>query len=256
MEEPQGSVSKDHSMLISSLDALRIHNTSARRSQVLDTALPGTVDVIREGEERVTRARNAVQLGSPLLLGLLAQRLNGSLEQALPVRLLTALQNLAADVEVDGVGLFSSLDSLLERKSKDLWVVAEPPEIGLTTGKTSAVNTRLLACTDADDRAMECVGNTVGLSVFQGEGGDDQVGGGFLRKLTVEGFMSHTYVSYVRRTNLLALGDDVSEQLRVDFGIVAALLKSDTVDLLGLDSWWLVGWIDLWRAFSSRKSRV
>jgi hypothetical protein len=60
----------------------------------------------------------------------------------------------------------------------------------------------------------------------------------------------------VRKTNLLALGDDVSEQLSVDLGIVATLLESYTIDLLGLDGRWLVGWIDLSGTISSRKSTV
>lgn len=46
------------------------------------------------------------------------------LKQALPLRLLAALEHLPTDEEVDRVGLFGALDALLERQREDARMVA------------------------------------------------------------------------------------------------------------------------------------
>lgn len=48
-----------------------------------------------------------------------------------------------------------------------------------------------------------------------------------------------------RRTNILVLRDDVAEGRGVDLGVVAALLKRDTVDLASLDEGRNVGCVHL-----------
>ena len=92
VEQPQRGMCKDHPMLIRRLDTFRVHHTSTWRSEVLHPTLPRPVDIIREGEERVTRTCDAIQLLSPFLLLLNAQRLDLALKQTLPVLLLASLE--------------------------------------------------------------------------------------------------------------------------------------------------------------------
>ncbi len=61
--------------------------------------------------------------------------------------------------------------------------MTEPPVVCLLTGKTSAVNTRLLAGSETDDGAVERVADTVGLSVFKSESSDSKVNDRLLGEL-------------------------------------------------------------------------
>jgi hypothetical protein len=175
MEQPQRRMRKHNLMLIRRLDALLIHNTPTRRRKVPHPALPCTMHIIREREERIARTRNPIQLTRPLPLFLLLQRWHLALEQALPLFLLPALQHFSADEQVDAVGFICAFYSFFEGESKDAWVVAEPPEIGFPACETGTVDARLLACPDADDGSMEGVCDAVGLCIFQSECRDDEV---------------------------------------------------------------------------------
>lgn len=95
---------------------------------------------------------------------------------------------------------------------------AHPPVVGLVTSQAGAVDTGLLAGTEADDLAVDGVADRVALSVLEGDGGDGEIAGGVLG----EG------------TGVLG-GDDGAEGLGGDLGVVAVLLKGDAVDGAGLD---------------------
>lgn len=56
--------------------------------------------------------------------------------------------------------------------------MAEPPEVSFAARETGAVNARLLTRADTNDRAMERIRNTVGLGVFKGQSGYNQVSDG------------------------------------------------------------------------------
>lgn len=154
-------------------------------------------------------------------------------EQALPLGALASfgVKGLASDEQVDGVGLVGTLGTLLERQGEDTGVVTEPPVVCLVTGKPGAVDTRLLAGTEADDGSVESVADRVGLSVLEHKGGDDQVGNSLGRELETSSVEKSSAIN----THLLVLGHNVGEQRLVNLGIVAALLHRDTVDLTGLD---------------------
>jgi hypothetical protein len=179
MEQPQIRMHEHHPMLICCFDTLFVHHAPTRCSKVPHTALPRPMHIIREREERVTRARNTVQLTHPRLLLLLVQlqTLDG-VKERLPLLLLSALEHLAGDEQVDGVGLVCAFGALLEGEGEDAGVVAEPPEVGFRPGETGAVDARLLAGAEADDGAVLGVCDRVGLGVLEGEGGHDQVGYG------------------------------------------------------------------------------
>lgn len=154
MEKPQRRVSKNDSVLVRRLDAFLVHDTSRRRSEIPHAALLRAMHVIREREERVAGARHAVEPPRVLraLLGA-ERRRDRRLEEALPLRALAALERLAPDEEVDRVGLFGALDALLERQREHARVVPKPPVVRLGTREPRAVDARLLAGAQADDRA-------------------------------------------------------------------------------------------------------
>ena len=183
MEQPQRGVHEHYSMFIRRFDTLLIHDTSARSGQIFHTTLPRSVHVIREGEESIARTCGLIQLLPPVLPLFLAQRLGDTFKKTLPVRLLRSLENLTADVEVNGVRLVRALDAFFEGKRKDLWVMPEPPKVGLGPRQTGAVDTRLLSGPDPDDRSTVCIGDAVGLGILEGECGNDQVPHGVIREL-------------------------------------------------------------------------
>lgn len=140
VEQPQRCVCEDYLVLICCFDTLCVHDASAGCGKVSHTTLPCAVDIIWEREESIARASHAIQLGHPFLFLLLRKRANSTLEQTLPMGLLSAFQDLPGNVKIDGVSFFSALDAALEWEIKDPWVVTEPPEIGFSTRETGAVN--------------------------------------------------------------------------------------------------------------------
>lgn len=178
MEQTQVRVREHHPVFIRRLHALLVHDAPARRRQILDAAPPRTVHVVREGEERVAAARDALQLREPFPLLFRAQGRRCLFELCFPLLLLTpaALEDLAGDEEVDRVRLLRALHALLEGQRKDARVVPQPPEVRLRAREACAVDARLLACADADDGTVVGVGNAVRLGELQCERGDDEVG--------------------------------------------------------------------------------
>jgi len=75
VEQPQVGVCKHHSVLIRSPDALLIHYTATRGSQVRHTAPRGAMYVIREGEKGIARANYALELLQPFFLFCISQLL-------------------------------------------------------------------------------------------------------------------------------------------------------------------------------------
>jgi hypothetical protein len=122
--------------------------------------------IVREWEKRITRTRHSIQFRCPFLPLRLAQWCDGLFEKALPLCLFSSFQNLTRNIQIDSVGFFWPFYSLLERKSKDTRVMTEPPQVSLATSQSCAMNARLLACADADDSAVVCVRDAVGLCVF------------------------------------------------------------------------------------------
>ena len=126
------------------------------------------MDVIREREECVAGTRQAIELPC-VFRALLGGKRCGYLpflEQALPLRLLSALEHLPTDKEVDRVGLFGTLDALFERQREDARMVAQPPVVRFGARESRAVDARLLARAQSDDRAAIGVRYAVRLGVL------------------------------------------------------------------------------------------
>lgn len=215
VEETEGGVGNDHIVRVGSSNDEVILDGSAGGSNVLDTGLLGALDVVGEGEEGVGRDDDILELlhvGSTLLG---SEDSRDGVELGLPGSTLLTLANLVENIEVDGVRLVSALGLLLELKVQDLGVVAQPPVVGLVTGKTGAVDTGLLAGTEADDHSVLGVTDRVGLGILEGDGSDNQIADGALGQV-------------------LVLGDQVLEERGVNLDVVALLLHGKTIDLAGL----------------------
>lgn len=216
VEETEGGVGNDHIMGIGSSNDEVILDGSGGGSNVLDTGLLGAVDVVGEGEEGVGGDDDILELlhVSSTLLG--SESSGDVIELGLPGSTLLTLANLVEDVEVNGVGLVSTLGLLLELKVQDLGVVAQPPVVGLVTSKTGAVDTGLLAGAETDDHSVLGVADRVRLGILEGDGGDNQIADG-------------------RLGQVLVLGDEVLEERGIDLDVVTLLLHGETIDLAGLD---------------------
>lgn len=147
---------KDDAIVVGRLDALGVHDGTAGSGQELNTALANSVDIVGEGEEGVGRTGDSLQFLHVGLLLLLGKGGGDLVEQALPLRPLArvGLENVASDKEVDGVGLVGTLGSLFEGKGEHSRVVTQPPVVGLFTGQSGAVNSRLLSGSETNDRTV------------------------------------------------------------------------------------------------------
>jgi hypothetical protein len=152
MEKPQWRVSENDSVLVCHLDALLVHDASRRCGEVPHATLLHAMHVVREREERITGTGHAVELSRVVRALLHAERRRDLLEQAFPLRLLSTLEHLASDEEVDRICLFRALHPLLERQREHARVVPQPPVVRLGTRESRAVNARLLAGAQSDYR--------------------------------------------------------------------------------------------------------
>jgi hypothetical protein len=244
VEQPQIGVCEDHVVLVRSLDALRIHNTARRSSNVPHATPTRPVDIVREGEERIARAHDAIELLAVLQLLLFRERCRYTVEVRLPLLTLATLEMFPGHEEIDGVCLVRTLGALLEGKIEHSLLMTEPPCVRLGTRKPRAVNARLLAGADTDDGAVVCVRYGVRLCVLEGQSGDDQIGHRRFRQLKC--FQVRLCVWEVdATTHVLVRGDDVLEQTRVHLCVVSLLLHVDTINLSGLGRGRNIAWIDL-----------
>ena len=131
------------------------------------------------------------------------------------------------DIYVDGVVTVGTTDVIHERQVHHLRMLAQPPDVGLVTCQTGAVDTALLTGTDTDGLSVLHVADRVRLGIFQGDKGDDQVAFGLWGKGLVLG------------------GHILEEGIVVEFDLVTALLKGDAEHLLALDRLRHVGRINL-----------
>ena len=90
------------------------------------------------------------------------------------------------------------------------------PKVRFVPRQARAVDARLLPRPHADRLPVRGKADRIGLRVFEGDEGDDEVGRGLLRQVFV-------------------LGDDVFQQICVDLEFVAPLLEGDAEHLFALD---------------------
>jgi hypothetical protein len=249
---PEVGENVDTVRLVDGLDDLVIHDRSVGGSKVSNSRASRPPDVVREGEERVRTQRHlALDLGKPLLFLLSGERSRDltRFEERLPLLALASsllgVEDLAGNEDVGTVRAVGALDALAPLEGEDTGVVAEPPSVGLGTGEAGAVDAGLLTGSDTDRSSVVSEADRVGLSVLERGGGDDEVAEGVLGELWMRKDELEKREERGRRTNILVLRDDVAESRGVDLGVVAALLKRDTVDLASLDEGRNVGCVHL-----------
>ena len=131
------------------------------------------------------------------------------------------------DIHVDGVVAVSTTDVVDKRQVHHLRMLTQPPDVGLVTCQTGAVDTALLTGTDTDGLTVLHVADGVRLRVLQRNQGNDQVALG------------------LRCEGLVLCGHILEEGIVVELDLVATLFESDAETLLRLDGSGLVARVDL-----------
>ena len=184
---------------------------------ILHTALVGTLYVVAEGEEGIAAQTHAGVLCQPLLHLLLGERFGALGEELLPFAVAQNVLALGTDVDVNGIVAVGTTYAGHKGKVHHLGVLAQPPDVGLVACQASAVDTALLAGTDADGLSVLHVAHTVALGVLQGNEGDYQVAACLIGE------------------GLVLRGDILEESGIGQVYLVASLLEGDAEALLALD---------------------
>ena len=228
MEQTYSSEGHSNAVFVAGHDDMVVANGAASLSDILHTALVGTLDVVAEGEEGIRAKRYSRVLGNPLFLLLQGEHLRLTGEELLPGTIAQHVVVLILrDVYIDSVVAVGTTDTLLEGQSHHLRMLAQPPDVGLVASQAGTVDAALLAGTDADSLTVLDVADAVRLGVLQGDEGDDEVALG------------------ISREGLVLSRDILEEGGIVETDLVAALFESDAKALLGLNGSRLIGGVNL-----------
>ena len=120
-------------------------------SNVLNTTLVGTLDIVAKGEESITAKAHLGVLGNPLFFLGQGKHLGLLSEELLPCAITQyVIVLILRDIHVDSVIAVGTTDAWLEGQVEHLGMLAQPPDVGLLTSQTGAVDTALLTSTDTD----------------------------------------------------------------------------------------------------------
>ena len=177
----------------------------------------GTLDVVAEGEECVRTQAHSRVTGYPFLLFLQSEHFRLLRKELLPYAVGKHVVVVFRNVNVNGIVTVGTTNSLHKRQGHHLRMLTEPPDVGLLTGKTGAVNAALLSGTNADGLAVLDIAYRVRLCILQGNQRNHQVATGGLREIL--GLGRHIFKKAVCR----------------EVYLIAALLESDAKYLLAFD---------------------
>ena len=184
---------------------------------ILHAALVGTLYIVAEGEEGITAQTHLRVLGNPLLLLCQREHLGLLGEELLPGAVAQYVVVLVfRDIHIDGVVAVGTADTLLERQGEHFGVLTQPPDVGLLTSQSGAVDAALLTGTDTDGLSVLHVAHGVALCIFQGDKSDDQV------------------TTSLGRERLVLCGDILKQCGIIEPYLVATLLEADAKHLLRL----------------------
>ena len=172
--------------------------------------------VVAEGEEGVASHRDVRVLLDPLKPFLAREGCGPGREELLPLSVSQHVVRVVAGVHVNRVVAVGPLDSVHEWQLKHAGALAQPPLVGLVPGQAGAVDAALLSRAYSDGLPVLDVADGVGLGVFQDNQRDEEIVNLFLGQV-------------------LVLGDDVLEAVRVQLDEVVPLLEAHAEDLLALD---------------------
>ena len=194
-----------------------ITNTTTCLSNILNTALVSTLDVVAEGEEGIATKTYVGVLCQPLLHLLLGERFGAFGEELLPLAIAQNVLALGTDVDINSIVAVGTTDTGNEGKVHHLGVLTKPPDVGLVASQTGAMDTALLTGTNTDGLTILNIAYAIALGVLQRNEGDNQVTSGLLG----EG---------------LVLCGDILKQCGIGkVYLVASLLEGDAEAVLALD---------------------
>ena len=194
-----------------------ITNTTTCLSYILNTALVSTLDVITEGEEGIATETYVGVLCQPLLHLLLGERFGTFGKELLPFAIAQNVLTLGTNVDINGIVAIGTTDTGNEGKVHHLGVLTKPPDVGLITCQTGAMNTALLAGTNTNGLTILNIAHAIALGVFQSNQGNYQVTTSLLGK------------------GLVLCGDILKQSMICKIYLVATLFEGDTEAVLALD---------------------
>ena len=166
MEEAQAGHRHGNSIFIARFDDIVVADRTAGLGNVVDAAAMSSFDVVAKGEESVAAEGYAVELSNPGFLFFPRKGLRFFRKEILPDTVSQDVFVIVGDVDVDGIVPVRTADVVAEGQVQDFRVLTEPPDIGLITGQTGAVDAGLLTGADTDGHAVFYVADGVGLGVF------------------------------------------------------------------------------------------
>ena len=175
MEQAHAGEGHDHAVLVALFDHQIIPDGAAGLGDVLHAGGHAALDGVGEGEEGVGAQGHSVLCVQPGPLFLSGQRFGTGGEIILPNALSAHILFVAVDVAVDHIIPAGTAQVGAERQGQGLGMLTQEPGVGLAAGQTDAVDPGLLTGTHADGLAIIGEANGVGLGVFQGDQGDDQI---------------------------------------------------------------------------------
>ena len=164
-----------HIILVAGFDYVIVTNRSARLRDIANTASSCALDVVAEREECVAAQRHACYLREISFLLLTCERLGAGLEILLPYVVAEYVLIVIGDIYVYYVISVGSTQRIEERQVKHLVMLTKMPYISLASGKSCAVNSRLLTCAYADSLTVNGKAYGVGLCVFESNKRNDKI---------------------------------------------------------------------------------
>ena len=128
----------------------------------------GSLDIVREREERVGTQSDLFHLFQPGPLLLPGKHRGLHLEDFLPGAVRQHIHVLVPDVDVDGIVPVRPAQLVHELQSQHLRGLAQEPVVRLGAGQPGAVDAGLLPRADADGLASFHIADGIGLGIFQG----------------------------------------------------------------------------------------
>ena len=213
VEQSHPGEAQHHAVAVAGLDHRVVPDGAAGLGHVGHAAAEGPLDVVGEGEEGVAaqgHAPDRIQIRPLLLPG---EGFGPAGEVPLPDPLGADVLFILVDIAVDDVVPVRPAQIRAEGQVQHLRGLPQEPGVRLGARQPGAMDPGLLSRSHADGLAVIGEADGVGLGVFQGDQGHQQIPGRRFRQI-------------------LVLGDDVMQQVPVDLEVVPALLKGDAEDLL------------------------
>ena len=212
VEQPHAGEYCHHAVLVTDFDDIIVFSRCrpALRYRIRRSFL--ALSMLSPNGKKASLPRETPLMESRYSLLFLCKRLRFFCEQGLPYAVLQDILVLVPQVDVDGIIAVRSGHIVSERQVDYDIRLSQMPEVRFVSCQSGAVDPGLLSCAYADGLSVLCIGDRIGLGVFEGDQCDDQVA---LRLLW----------------QIFVCRNDVGQLIRRNLIIVSALFKGDAEDL-------------------------